>query len=273
MSSDPWAEVRHELDLWADLDQTAKFWVRDDDAFEMSGQLARLDALAGRHGISVGLAIVPGKLDPGLVNYLNSGTRNFRPMCHGWKHINYGPPNRPAEFGRDRPLSRQIEDAAAARQVFRQNFSGSRPIFVPPFNRISHSLIRALPTLGFAALSTIPSSLERTLIRLAARLAWSPVASLDALSSFPRIDVHIDVIDWASRTAFDAKKIADTLVQQLRGRRRAGFGAAQPIGLLTHHLVHDEAIWRACDELLDVLRPHVAVEFTDLADWSSRITR
>lgn len=273
MTADPWAEARRELDLWGERKQTAKFWVRDDDASEMSEQLARLHALAERHGITIGLAIIPGKLHPSLLNYWDSGARNFRPMCHGWKHINHGPANKPAEFGRDRPLNCLIEDAAAACQVFCQHFSGSRPIFVPPFNRISHSLTRALPTLGFVAVSAIPTSLDRTLIRLGSRFAWTPIASLDALSSFPRIDVHIDVIDWTSRTAFDTRIIADRLVQQLRGRRRVALAASQPIGLLTHHLVHDGAIWRACDQLLDVLRRHDAVEFIDIADWSDRITR
>jgi peptidoglycan/xylan/chitin deacetylase (PgdA/CDA1 family) len=269
MTADPWHEARRELDLWADLGLTARFWVRDDDACEMSEHLARLHALARKHAITIGLAVIPGKLRPSLLDYLNSDAPKFHPMCHGWKHINYGPWNKPAEFGRDRPLACLIEDAQAARQVFCRHF-GTQPIFVPPFNRISYSLTRALPKIGFVAVSAIPSILDRTLLRLKSRFAWGPLVSLPRASAIPRIDVHIDPIDWTSQTALDARAIAGALAQQLRARRTAGSGAASPIGLLTHHLVHDEAIWRLCDGLLDVLRPHQAVEFIELADWPNR---
>jgi len=30
----------------------------------------------------------------------------------------------------------------------------------------------------------------------------------------------------------------------------------EPIGLLTHHLIHDESVWRFCEALLDRLRMH-----------------
>ena len=68
----------------------------------------------------------------------------------------------------------------------------------------------------------------------------------------------------------DNRVIARKLVHQLRGRQMTGAGACSPIGLLTHHLVHDRRVWRLCDELLDMLRKHRAVEFIDLADWSNQ---
>jgi hypothetical protein len=163
-----------------------------------------------------------------------------------------------------------IQDAEMAREVFCRHFGNSRPIFVPPFNRISYSMTRALPSIGFVAISAVPSSLDTALLHLKSRFAWSSVLRLPRLSAIPRIDVHIDLIDWTSRAALDAGAIAGALVQQLRGRRTEGARVASPIGLLTHHLVHDGSIWRACDRLLDVLRQHKAVEFIDLTAWSER---
>ena len=38
--------------------------------------------------------------------------------------------------------------------------------------------------------------------------------------------------------------------------------ADEPIGLLTHHLIHDEAVWRFCEALLDRLRRHDTSELS-----------
>src|SRR5690348_870924 len=59
MMSRSWEDVSHELDCWATRGLKARFWVRDDDACEMSTPLARLHELAMRHDITVGLAIIP----------------------------------------------------------------------------------------------------------------------------------------------------------------------------------------------------------------------
>jgi hypothetical protein len=203
-----------------------------------------------------------------LPDYLKGDAPNFRPMCHGWKHINHGSRSRPAEFGRERPLTQLLQDAVAARKVFVRHFREARPIFVPPFKRISNALTRRLPNIGFAAVSAIPSRLSRGILELRARIGSIPQFKLLPLWATPRIDVHIDLIDWRAHTAVENRIIARGLAQQLRGRRMAEPGA--PIGLLTHHLVHDGPIWRLCDEVLEVLRSHAAVEFLDLADWSSQ---
>jgi hypothetical protein len=265
-----WSDARRELDLWSRQGLTARFWIRDDDASERSAPLARLDALAQRFDVTIGLAVIPGTMHPDLPDYLND-LQNFRPMCHGWRHINHGPRNRPGEFGGDRPLAQLVQDAQAARKVFVHHFRRTHPIFVPPFNRISPALTRLLPDLGFAAVSAIPSRLSRELLGLQARIGWIPRFKLPWLSATPRIDVQIDLIDWKAKTAVDSAVIARALVHQLRGRRKAGQAqSSSPIGLLTHHLAHDAAIWRLCDELLDMLRRQDAVEFIDLAEWSNQ---
>jgi hypothetical protein len=268
MTASVWDEVRRELDVWSEQRLTARFWVRDDDATETSAPLAQLHALTNRFDITIGLAVIPGTMHQSLPDYLNGDAPNFRPMCHGWKHINHGPSTRPAEFGRERPLTQLLQDAAVARKAFVRHFRTTQPIFVPPFNRISNSLTRRLPNLGFAAVSAIPNRLSKKMLDLRATMGWIPKLNLPRLVATPRIDTHIDLIDWRAQTAVENEVIARALVRQLRGRRMAEPDA--PIGLLTHHLVHDGPIWRLCDELLDTLRSHDAVGFLDLADWSSQ---
>jgi hypothetical protein len=267
MTASDWDEVRGELDAWLAQGLTARFWVRDDDASKRSVPLAQLYALTERFDITIGLAVIPGAIHQNLPDYLNGEARNFRPMCHGWKHVNHGSRTRPAEFGSERPLAQLIQDAETARRVFVSHFHKMQPVFVPPFNCISHALTRLLPDIGFAAVSAIPSRLSRELLRLRAEFGRIPLFNLPRLSATPRIDVHIDLIDWKAQTAMDNKVIARALAQQLRGRRK-GADTSPPIGLLTHHLVHDAAVWRLCDAVLDMLLQHQAVGFVDLADWT-----
>jgi hypothetical protein len=265
-----WDDARRELDCWEDADLTARFWVRDDDAFEMSQNLERLCDLATRHNIKIGLAVIPGKILPDLSDFLGNKTRQFHPMCHGWKHVNHNRSNRPAEFGYDRPISSMIIDAQYAFGLFSGHFGALNAIFVPPFNRITPTVAKALPGIGFAGVSSMPSQLEHKILQLALRIGWSKVIKIPDFSGVPRIDAHVDMINWKTRAAHETTIIADHLVRQLRGRRLGVLPADTPIGLLTHHLAHDEGIWRACDETLEFLRSHRAAEFFDVAKWAEK---
>ncbi|MFX9123728.1 hypothetical protein ABTN41_19840, partial [Acinetobacter baumannii] len=59
--------------------------------------------------------------------------------------------------------------------------------------------------------------------------------------------------------------IAETLVGELRLRRKGYVDRTAPVGLLLHHLIHDAAIWSVVDELLAVVRAHPAALFPKLA--------
>ena len=263
-----WDEARRELDCWADAGLTAKFWLRDDDAFERSEKLERLRDLAARHNIRIGLAVIPAKILPSLSDFLGNNMRHFHPMCHGWKHVNHNRKNRPGEFGPDRPFSSMIVDARLAHGLFSERFGALKTIFVPPFNRVTPAVIKALPDIGFFGISLMPNYLERKMLQLGVPLTWSKVIKIPDLSGCPRIDVHLDVINWKMKTAQDTKTIVNQLVRQLRGRRLGLLAADTPIGLLTHHLAHNEPIWRSCDQALEFLRSHQAVEFIDVARWA-----
>jgi hypothetical protein len=257
-----WPSVRLELDRWAAEGLRAQFWVRDDDACAVTPPLERLAELAKRHGIRIGLAAIPAELTHGLAAYLADGASPFWPMCHGWSHTNHGSAVRPAEFGPERPYAELKADAARARQAYARHFGSAPAVFVPPFGRITHELARSLHSLGFAMHSNGPTLFEARLARLHARTAWLPAVPWKPRRS-RRLDVHIDPINWRAKTAHSLDVIERQLVGELRVRRKRYMAAETPIGLLTHHLVHDEPIWSVCDALLGMLRGNAAVAFPD----------
>jgi hypothetical protein len=263
-----WEDVSRELDCWAARGLKARFWVRDDDACEMSTPLARLHELAMRHDITIGLAVIPAKVHPSLLKFMADEGRRFHPMCHGWQHINHSPAGRkPAEFGGERPISASIKDARSAFCAFRKYFAGYDAVFVPPFGQISRAMTRALPAIGFAGLSAGPGWLERKLSHFPSLAIRIPTVRVVRWSNIPRLDVHIDPIDWQRRTAHSVDTICNAVVRSLRPRRMGILAAEIPVGLVTHHLAHDDCIWGACNDALDVLRNHRAVEFLHVGQF------
>jgi hypothetical protein len=194
-----WKDVHRELDRWADCGITATFWVRDDDAWTVSDELKGLSAFAKRHELNIGLAVIPGKLSERLVRFLEIESTHFYPMCHGWRHVDYGREGRPAEFGRDRPFTALYDDGRQAFERFIEYFEKVEAIFVPPFGRITNAMVNALPQIGFAGVSKGPSVLERRLSRIVSRLGWTPVAKLPTKKLVPHFDVQIDLIDSGDR--------------------------------------------------------------------------
>jgi hypothetical protein len=277
MMSGTWHDARRELDCWTARGLKAKFWVRDDDACEMSSSLARLHDLATRYDITIGLATIPGKLRPCLMQFMKDEGRRFHPMCHGWQHVNYAPAGRkPSEFGVERPISTLIEDAQSALCTFRRHFPGTDAVFVPPFGQISRALTRSLPRIGFAGISAGPGWLERKLWHLPSwnvHIPGTSRANMRRWFGIPRLDVQIDPIDWHGRTAHSADKMCNAIVRCLRLRRLGFLASDMPVGFLTHHLDHDDKIWRMCSDVLDLLRNHDAVEFLHVGEFFGAIRR
>ncbi len=268
MMSRTWKDLSCELDCWARRGLKARFWVRDDDACEMSAPLRRLHELATRHDIVIGLAVIPAKVHPSLLKFMAHEGRRFHPMCHGWQHINHSPAgHKPAEFGEGRPISASICDARSALDAFREYFAGHDAVFVPPFGQISGAMRRALPTLGFAGVSTGPGWLERKLSRLPCLAIRVPHVKVARRSRIPRLDVHVDPINWQTRTAHSADTICGAILRSLRPRRMGLLASDMPVGLVTHHLAHDDRIWSACNDALDVLRNHRAAEFIHVGQF------
>ncbi len=263
-----WEDTQRELDCWTRQGLQARFWVRDDDAVGTSERLTRLHDLAEKHEITIGLAVIPARLQPDLPDYIREGGHRFHPMCHGWRHINHARVgSRPSEFGRERPISALVSDAQLARRAFASHFGKVDAVFVPPFGRISRALLTALPEIGFSGISGAAGWLERKLSYLSDWHVGIPAIASLRRCTVPTLDVQIDPIDWRDRTAHDPRVISHALVRCLRARRNGSLASSLPIGIVTHHLDHEESIWRVCDALLQLLRSHEAAKFLHVAQF------
>lgn len=234
--------VRRELDLWAAAGRHATFWWRDDDARALTPELERLLALAGRHRAAIGIAVIPVGARPDLVARLR-GTPH-RVFQHGLAHLNHAPPGFPkAELGPDRPTGVMLGELARGRDVLGALFGEAPSVLVPPHNRITPALARALPLAGFGGLSTYGRK-----PRAVPGLAW--------------IDTQIDLINWTETRGFIGVNAAEAAIVGDLARRRADDFAGPPTGILTHHLAHDEATWDFLAAWLDLVAAHEAARLT-----------
>ena len=95
------------------------------------------------------------------------------------------------------------------------------PVLVPPWNRIDATLIPHLKALGFDALSTF---------------------GLPKPGPLRMINPTVDIIDWhGTRGCREPAALIGEIV--VAARRGLADPSHPPIGILTHHLVHDEAAW------------------------------
>ncbi|MGF9759547.1 glycosyltransferase [Microvirga sp. 0TCS3.31] len=230
-----WSPLNDALERAKDQGCPVRFWWRDDDAVADTPALDRLLTLARRYDAGIGLAVIPDGLQASLTSRLTDEGSAFA-LVHGWSHANHAPPeSKKAEFGADRPVETMAMEAQRALQVA-NNHLGAKllPVFVPPWNRISGALIPHLPRLGFAGLSTFTD-----------RGAASPAPGL------LQINTHVDPIDWhGTRSAVEPQQIIAALTGAI-GRRIAGEADKdEPIGFLTHHLVHDKVIWTLSERLI-----------------------
>lgn len=227
-----------ERELRAALEAAPKpvrLWWRDDDAGRDHPRLAQLLALAEKHAAPVGLAVVPAWLEPACAARLHACPL-ATVLQHGIAHENH------ASWWRK---SKNVElggraTAAALTAGLRQGFERLReafaasflPVLVPPWNRITPRLVPDLPRVGFEALST-----------------YGPRRSAEPVPGLRQVNTHLDLVAWregARPLSFD--ETATALAALVRA------GHDEPIGLLSHHLVMDEAAFAALDRLLGLLQ-------------------
>jgi len=208
-------------------------WWRDDDAIAPTRALDRLGTLSERLAVPVHLAVIPKDATPDLAGNL-SDRDHLMPVVHGWAHQSHaGPGQKNSEFGTPRAsAAANIADAAARmRALFGTSFA---PLFVPPWNRLHDSHLTTLSHAGFLGVST-----------------FKPRPSAFASEGLKQINTHIDPIDWrGTRDLVDPDALVTHIAQTLEDRRRGATDALEPLGLLTHHLVHSESIWQASEHIL-----------------------
>lgn len=232
-----WTTLDAELAAWDQVGLILPLWWRDDDAIEPTPALDQLGAMADRLGLPVHLAVIPAFAQKTLVAAI--GDRPLIPVVHGWSHHNHAPEgHKKAEYPTNRPLEDMTDEVAESLAILTNLFGDALcPIFVPPWNRIAPDLIAELPAIGFTVLST-----------------FTPRGQATAAPDLARINTHLDPIAWhAGKSLVDPNALIAQVTRQLADRRSGAADNAEPYGILTHHLVHDAAIWDFTEQIISRL--------------------
>ena len=238
---------RDALDLAHDRGRTLRFWLRDDDATRPDPALEHLLALCAGHDAPPTLAVIPAYVQADLAPALSAGVRV---ALHGWAHEIHAPPHeKKQELGAHRPAEQVLAQLADGRQRLRALFPGQLiDLLVPPWNRIAPRVIAGLPGIGIRALS-----------------AFGKVTA----ANLPVLNPDIDPIDWhGTRSLHDPDRLWHNLTLAALG----GIQTGKPIGILTHHLDHDAAIWGFLDRLM-ALTDHAACRWVAPDDILPELAR
>jgi hypothetical protein len=232
-------ELLAELDACAEAGQRVTLWLRDDDAVAVTPALDRLLALILQWDAPTVLAVVPEPAQPELAVRLGELGR-VKVAPHGFAHRNHaGPEEKKQELGPHRPAATVLDEIRTGFERLKKMFPDQTvPMLVPPWNRIAPDLLPHLPQLGLRYLSAFSNQIPQ-----------EPVAGLT------QIDCQLDIIDWRSRRSHPPDMLAGLLAALVRQRRTD----QAPIGILTHHLDHDEAAWAFLADLFRLTARHEAV--------------
>ncbi len=235
---DTMKRLQHVLTERANAGFPVQFWLRDDDAIEPTKSLDRLLDLTERFAVPITLAVIPARAGDALAERLASRSE-VAVAVHGWSHTNHAPTNeKKQELGMHRPIVEVVAELERGYNELAQRHAEQFvPLLVPPWNRIDAAIVEALPSVGYKALSTFGAQ------------------SSDAISM---MNTHIDVIDWkgtrGGRSINDLFSEMVTLVESTR----------TPIGILTHHLVHDDPVWLFLEKLFASTTMHAGASWVSI---------
>ena len=221
-----------ELRLWARAGRAPVLWWRDDDARGPTGPLERLLSLARRRRAPLTLAAIAG---PHLTDLVRRIEREpgVEIAIHGFKHVNRQPEGRGfGEIVESDGVDWIGAELRATVMAFHR--AGASPtLFVPPWNNLQPRLIEALHDSPVRAVSGFDQS-------------------GGVVSGVARLDAHLDVLRWKDGARFRGTwKFLSRMRRLLKQRRLAGRWD-EPIGLLTHHLDHDQPTWLFLEQFLAV---------------------
>ncbi|WP_298860792.1 polysaccharide deacetylase family protein [uncultured Sulfitobacter sp.] len=231
-----WSALTQEMSHWRSENLILPLWWRDDDAVAETPALVRLSELSTETGLPVHLAIIPDLIEDSLIAEVKQQAQLI-PVIHGWRHESHAPiGSKNAEFGHMR-----ADVPAELGQAFdrMKDSFGDRlvSIFVPPWNRIAPEVLPILEASGYRGLST-----------------YGPRQAVQPIQNITQINTHIDPIFWRGhRGLSDPEELVIGITTTLRDRRMGLTDKEEPLGLLTHHLVHTEAVWAFTGDLVRVL--------------------
>ncbi|HTZ35120.1 MAG TPA: polysaccharide deacetylase family protein [Stellaceae bacterium] len=247
-NSAEWPDLVVELDRWEENGRVAPLWWRDDDAVAPTAQFYRLLDLAD--GAPLALAVIPADATAELAAALQW----FPGVCvlhHGWCHANRAIGGKKSEYPAERHPVDVADEFDEGRKRMRTLF-GRRalPVFVPPWNRFSERFVPLLAEAGFAAISQMAPR----------KTPWR--------GGIATIDVDLDVVAWHEDRRFVGEAAAlGRLVALLRARRAVGDDTA--IGILTHHLVMDDATENFLARLGEIVAAHPAARWDGVGELLS----
>ena len=224
-----WVTLEQEVDRWRMLGRPVDLWWRDDDARTSTPELARLLELARETGAPLALAVIP---EGARAEAFDDMAPWVEVLQHGADHLNRGGgQGKKTEFPLLEPAEEAIRRLQEGRRTLKQLFGEcALAVLAPPWNRFAQDRVGDVVRAGFTGLSTFGP-----------RQARRPVPGL------LQINTHVDIIDWHAGRAFVGEARAlDMMAAQLRACRLGQRDAGEPLGLLTHHELHDRA---ACDFL------------------------
>jgi len=117
------------------------------------------------------------------------------------------------------------------------------PVMVPPHNHLAQRLVESVTDAKFSFVS---------------------IDGDFAGFAIPSRNVHVDVIDWQRNHAATLAQVVRSAIAALRLRRYGLVKVDTPIGLMTHHLVHDDEIWSLTTSFLSFLKQHPNVRFPEM---------
>lgn len=230
-----WKALTARLDALHAAGRRVALWWRDDDAAEPTPALDRLLAVAARTKAPLALAVSPMLATDALAARLRDEA-GVTVLVHGIRHRNEAPDGVKSQELGHRPPDALLADLAEALAVQSARFGAKAlPVLVPPWNRIDPALEPRLAALGLDGLSTFKP-------RSAARR-----------HGLALVNTHCDPVWWRGGGGLAGEAaLIEHLTKDLE--------RDEPIGLLTHHLVHDERLWRFTERLVMVLANHPAVD-------------
>ena len=238
-----WSVLDAVLSTIAQSGDRLEVWWRDDDAIAPTPALTRLLSLSQAMQAPVALAVIPASAQPELNACLPLGCDV---LVHGWAHTNHAPADAKKQELGHRPMDVIASELRDARARLAALFgTKALPVLVPPWNRIAPALLPLLPDAGFIGVSTFKL-----------RTTAEPAHGLR------QVNTHCDPIAWHQGGGLAPEAdLVRAVTETFQALARQTVEQREAFGLLTHHLVHDEAIWAFVSRLLATLAGSDAVQF------------
>ena len=243
-----WPDLVDELDRWGLAGRVAVLWWRDDDAVTVTAQLGNLLRVAG--DVPLALAVIPALARPELATALH-GMPCVAVMQHGWQHANRAGHGKKSEYPEGRSAAAVAAEIGAGQARLKALF-GPRAVaaLAPPWNRFAGEFVPLLPANGVAGISTMVSPSGAALPR-----------------GLVAIDVHVDLVAWHGDRGFIGEAAAlGGLIGHLRANRLGARASAEPVGILTHHLIMDRPTAAFLDRLIQLTHTHSAAHWATAAE-------